>query len=129
MITAKRIIALICSLLLGLAVAAVAASPAAAASPDGCGSGYLCLYVNTGYQTNQGYEIFPAQSTGTCETVDPYRNALSSAGNQSGHDVRFYKNTGCTGTDYRTLNNGTGNPKFSTHWAPSWDNSVDAIRW
>jgi hypothetical protein len=125
----KRMAAAIAAaVLLTLALTAVPA----AAVPASCPTGYVCMYVNTGYSTDQGYEIYPVQPVGTCESVDPYRNALSSAWNRTSRDVRFYLNTTCTGTpggSYYTLDSGAGNPKFSTHWGPNWDNAVDAIMW
>ncbi len=123
----KRIAVFVSLLMAALGVSAVAAAPALAAPPPSCASTQLCVYVNTTYQTNQGYMLIPVGYSGQCVVLDPYRNAISSAWNSSGRDVRFYRDTSCS-NDYKTLYNGTGNPKFSTHWAPTWDNSTDAVK-
>lgn len=87
------------------------ASPASAAPeppPSSCGGSMLCAYVNTGYQTNQGYELIPVDALpiGTCDTPS-FPNAWSSLYNNSGRVTRLYKTTNCTG-EFLTYTNGTG---------------------
>lgn len=124
-------------ILAGLSVAspASASEPAApgvpalvaAAKPASCPSLHVCLYVNTQYATNQGYELIPTRPAGTCEVMT-FRNAVSSAWNASGRDIRVFRNTSCTGTDYKTIANGVGKGSFWIQFGPYWDNSTDAIR-
>lgn len=94
--------------------------------PSSCANASVCGYVNNNYQTNQGYEFIPTRTSGTCEVM-AFRNAWSSAFNNSGRTIRIYKTTNCTG-DYRALSNGDGRLQFSTQWGPTWDNTTDAIK-
>lgn len=110
-----------------IAVPATAQAAAPAAIPSSCGSALICGYVNVQYRTDQGYELNPVDPAGTCVVVF-YRNAWSGVWNASGHTIRLFKNTGCTGTDYKTINNGTGKYQFSVQLGITWDNSVDAYK-
>jgi hypothetical protein len=124
----KRLSALFATVLIGLAIMVSPAEAAApAAMPSSCGSSLICGYVNTQYHTDQGYELNPVDPAGTCVVVF-YRNAWSGVWNASGHTIRLFKNTGCTGTDYKVINNGTGKYQFSVQLGITWDNSVDAYR-
>jgi hypothetical protein len=119
-------------LFLGVVVISLAVfglqSPAlAATAPDSCGSLMVCGYVNTSYDTDQGYELIPERRAGTC-VVLAFRNAWSGVWNGSGRTIRMFRNTACSGTDYKQYTNGSGNWQFSVRWGPSWDNSVDAIQ-
>lgn len=106
----------------------VAASPASAeAPPDSCTLFSVCGYVNTQYRTDQGYELIPERDPGTCVVV-AHRNAWSGMFNNSGRTVRMFRNTSCSGTDYKTFVNGYGVHQFSVRFGPTWDNSVDAIQ-
>lgn len=109
------------------AVPTTAQAVAPAAMPSSCGPELICGYVNIGYQTNQGYELNPVEPAGTCVVIF-YRNAWSGVWNASGHTIRLFKNTGCTGTDYKTIPNGSGKYQFSVQLGITWDNSVDAYR-
>jgi hypothetical protein len=104
-------------------------APAVAADtrPSSCPiTGYVCGYVNTSYNTNQGYELNPARSRGTCEVVF-YRNAWSSAWNSTRYTIKLFRNTSCTGTDYKTIAANDGRHQFSFFFGIYWDNSVDAV--
>jgi hypothetical protein len=122
--------AFITALIIGLGLFVVAVTPAQASTadtpPSSCAAASVCGYVNTGYQTNQGYEYIPLAGA-TCQVV-AYRNAWSGVFNNSGRTIRLFKNTGCTGTDYKTIANGTGKYQFSVQLGPTWDNSVDAVK-
>lgn len=124
----KRMIALAIATLLALAGSAVVASPAqAAAAPASCPSTHLCVYVDNGYATGEGYMLIPVRSAGTCVSLSPFRNAITSAWNSSGRNVRFYRDTGCA-NDSKVLYNGTGNGNFYTHWGPTWNDTTDAVK-
>jgi hypothetical protein len=116
---------LVAGILMVPATAQAAVAPAAI--PSSCGPELICGYVNTQYDTDQGYELDPVRPSGTCVVLF-YRNALSSLWNASGHTIRLFKNTGCTGTDYKTINNGDGKHQFSIQLGITWDNSVDAYK-
>jgi hypothetical protein len=115
------------SLLIAAGILAVPATAQAYGMPSSCGSALICGYVNVQYQTNQGYELNPVDPAGTCVVVF-YRNAWSGVWNASGHTIRLFKNTGCTGTDYKSIPNGTGKYQFSVQLGITWDNSVDAYK-
>jgi hypothetical protein len=112
------------------ALAAPSPGPAAtvqADPPDSCTAASVCGYVNTGYDTDQGYEFIPARHAGVCEIVS-LRNAWSGVYNNSGRTIRMFRNTGCTGTSYKQIANGGGHWQFSIKYGPTWDNTVDAIQ-
>jgi hypothetical protein len=107
--------------------AAMVTPAVAAAAPSSCTAVSVCGYVNVQYQTNQGYELDPVRAAGTCVVVS-FRNAWSGVYNNSGRNIRLFKNTACSGTDYKTINNGSGKYQFSIQLGPTWDNSVDAYQ-
>lgn len=106
----KRLVAALTLTVTGIIGAlATGVDPASAeAPPSSCGGSMLCAYVNTGYQTNQGYELVPVDAlpVGTCDTPS-FPNAWSSLYNNSGRVARLYKTTNCTG-EFLTYTNGTG---------------------
>jgi peptidase inhibitor family I36 len=131
---APAITAALAALLLFASPSAAHASPDAAATqaalippPVSCPSVTFCAYVDNQTATTHGYELFPTGSPGECE-VAALRNQWSSAYNNSGRPVRLYNTTNCTGS-YKRLSNGAEANIFYTDFGPSWDNSVDAIRW
>jgi hypothetical protein len=137
MITFNRAVFSTATIALGIGLAVTPASPsvaapppaapAIAAPPSSCANQSVCGYVNIDFRTDQGYEWIPVQNGGTCVIVS-HRNAWSGVYNNSGRTIRMYRNTGCTGTDYKTITNGDWRNRFSLQLGPSWDNSVDAIK-
>lgn len=122
--------------LTALLAAGLTATPANAAPatpaikgpvPPSCTDLSVCGYVNTGYATNQGYELIPTGPSGHCEVVS-LRNAWSGVFNNSGRTIRMFRNTSCSGSDYKQFDNGGGHAQFSVRFGPTWDNSVDAIQ-
>lgn len=105
------------------------ATPALAEGPPAtCPNQTVCGYNNTQYRTDQGYEWIPARNGGTCVVV-AFRNAWSGVYNNSGQPIRLFKNTGCTGTDFKSVANGTGHHQISVAYPfQNWDNSIDAIQ-
>lgn len=125
----RRSAALSTAIILATGMALISATPAQAAGPpDSCTSQSVCGYVNTGFRTNQGYELIPAQNPGVCIVV-AFRNAWSGVYNNSGQTIRLFKNTSCSGTDYKQFTNGTGHHQLSVRFPlQGWDNSIDAVQ-
>jgi hypothetical protein len=86
----------------------------------------VCGYVNSTYQTNQGYEIDPALAPGTCDTP-AYNNAWSSIWNSGPRNVRFYQSGNCTGS-YKLLEPNSGVNWITPWWGKPWDNSISSFR-
>jgi len=126
--TASRRIAgaaLVAALVAAL-IAVFTPSPAYAA-PAGCTTRwYVCGYVDIQFKTGQGWELDPFLAPGTCDVV-AYRNAWSSVWNSGYRAIRLYRNTTCTGSDYKGLRADRGVYRISLLWGPTWDNSIDAI--
>jgi Peptidase inhibitor family I36 len=111
------------------AVALLPATPAFA-YPASCPQyGYVCGYEKARYDTSGGYEIDPALRAGTCDVI-ALRNQWSSIWNSGPRRVYFYRNTTCTGTDYKWLDPQTGVGSVATAWGPTtWDNQIDAVKY
>lgn len=120
----RRAAAMLAALTLTLTVLLAPGSPAAAAPPASCGNLLLCGYVNTNYQTNQGYELIP--SVVGCDSV-AFPNNWSSLYNNTGRTVRFWKGPGCTGT-YISFSNGQGEVRLATSSHPTWENQIESYR-
>lgn len=124
----KRISALIVAALAGVGILLATATPALADTPpSSCTASSVCGYVNVQYRTDQGYELNPQDAPGTCVVVF-YRNAWSGVFNNTNRTIRLFKNTGCTGTDYKQFAPFTGKYQFSVQLGITWDNSVDAYK-
>lgn len=127
---ARRIAAVVVALIVAAVAGVAVAAPAyAEAPPDSCAAESVCGYVNTGYRTNQGYEyVVYRPDRGVCVVVG-LRNAWSGVFNNSGHTIRLFRNTGCTGTDYKQFTNGTGHHQLSVKFPfQGWDNTIDAVQ-
>lgn len=126
-------LALIVSLLSGPAVAGPATASTGvpivnqlAAPPSSCGSNLLCSYVNTGYRTDQGYELDPSHTSGYCLTT-AFADSISSVWNNTGRVVRAYKNGSCAGSDTFDIQRGTGYNQLSVQ-KPSFENRINSYK-
>lgn len=118
----RRAVALLAAVVLG---SFVLAAPAVAAPPPSCTNFSVCTYVNIGYRTNQGYELIPVRTGGTCEQTF-YQNSISGVYNNSGRSIRLYKNDNCSG-ESMVFYNGTGHHQFSVRY-PTWENDIESLK-
>lgn len=125
--TMRRILATLSVFLVTLMGAlVVSAQPAAAAAPGNCANSSVCGYGDRSYTTGQGYEFATFPGAGVCDNIG-LPNQWTSVYNNSGRTVRLYRNANC-GNGVWTLTSGSGLNNMGL-WQPSWNNTIESIRW
>jgi hypothetical protein len=125
MMTFRRTVTTAAAVVLVTGAALAPSTAAQAAPPSSCTNSSVCGYVNSGYRTDQGYELIPVQPAGTCEGMS-FPNAWSGLFNNSGRSIRLYKNSGCSG-EYITFANGDGHAQFSVAH-PTYENNSESFK-